>query len=193
MTLYKKGNIQMKNLIVTGIVVGGLAAVGIVSYISAYNTGNRLERTIEATFEDNQNVLAQYSNRIAEAAQIPAMQRDDLTQVVTAALDARYGEEGSQAMFQWIQEQNPSIDSTVYVELQRIINAGREDFRMAQTRLIDQKRVYETALGTFWGGTWMSVAGYPTVDLDDFVIVTNARTNDAFSTGQEEAIQLRSE
>ena len=183
----------MKNLIVTGIVVGGLAAVGIVSYISAYNTGNRLERTIEATFEDNQNVLAQYSNRIAEAAQIPAMQRDDLTQVVTAALDARYGEEGSQAMFQWIQEQNPSIDSTVYVELQRIINAGREDFRMAQTRLIDQKRVYETALGTFWGGTWMSVAGYPTVDLDDFVIVTNARTNDAFSTGQEEAIQLRSE
>lgn len=181
----------MKTLIATGIVVGGLALLGVTSYISAYNTGNRLERTIEATFTDNQNVLAQYSNRIGEAAQIPAMQRDDLAEVVERALDARYGEEGSQAMFQWIQEQNPQIDSTVYVELQRIINAGREDFRVAQTRLIDQKRVYETALGSFWQGTWLRIAGYPQTDLDQFVIVTNARTEEAFGAGQEEAIQLR--
>ena len=54
----------MKSLIVTGILVAGIGIVGITSYISAYNTGNRLERTIEATFTDNQNVLAQYSNRI---------------------------------------------------------------------------------------------------------------------------------
>jgi hypothetical protein len=94
-------------------------------------------------------------------------------------------------MFQFIQEQNPTIDSAVYVELQRIISGGREDFRIAQTRLIDQKRVYETALGSFWGGTWMRVAGYPKIDLDDFVIVTNARTEDAFNSGQEEAIELR--
>jgi hypothetical protein len=181
----------MKGLITTGIIVAGIAGIGITSYISAYNTGNRLERVIEATYEDNQNVLAQYSNRIAEAAQVPAMQRDDLKEVVTAALDARYGEEGSRAMFQFIQEQNPSIDSTVYVELQRIIVAGRQDFQLAQTRLIDQKRVYETALGSFWGGTWMRIAGYPSIDLDDFAIVTNARTDAAFSTGREEPIQLR--
>jgi|TARA_R110000851_G_scaffold129816_1_gene263143 hypothetical protein len=181
----------MKTLIATAIVVGGIAVIGATSYVSAYNTGNRLENVIEATFTDNKNVLAQYSNRIAEAAQIPAMQRDDLTAVVTAALDARYGDEGSQAMFQFIQEQNPTIDSAVYVELQRIISGGREDFRIAQTRLIDQKRVYETALGSFWGGTWMRVAGYPKIDLEEFVIVTNARTEDAFNSGQEEAIQLR--
>ena len=84
----------MKGLIATGIVIGGIALIGVTSYISAYNTGNRLERTIEATFTDNQNVLAQYSNRIGEAAQIPAMQRDDLAEVVERALDARYGEEG---------------------------------------------------------------------------------------------------
>lgn len=181
----------MKGLIATGIVVGGMAVIGVTSYISAYNTGNRLERTIEATFTDNQNVLAQYSNRIGEAAQIPAMQRDDLAEVVERALEARFGDEGSQAMFQWIQEQNPQIDSSVYTELQRIINAGREDFRVAQTRLIDQKRVYETALGSFWQGTWLRIAGYPQTDLDQFVVVTNARTNEAFGTGQEESIQLR--
>jgi hypothetical protein len=94
-------------------------------------------------------------------------------------------------MFQFLQEQNPTIDSSVYVELQRIIVAGRQDFQVAQTRLIDQKRVYETALGSFWQGTWMGLAGFPRVDLDEYNIVTNARTEEAFSTGTEEPIQLR--
>ena len=49
----------------------------------------------------------------AEAAQIPAMQRDDLIDVVESALSARYGEDGSQAMFQFIQEQNPNIDDQI--------------------------------------------------------------------------------
>ena len=181
----------MKYLI--AVVVGLVGLIGIVfmSYVSAYNAANRMENQIVATFEDNKNVLAQYSNRIAEAAQIPAMQRDDLVAVVTAALDARYGEEGSKAMFQFIQEQNPNIDSSVYTQLQRMIEAGRIDFATAQTRLIDQKRVYETALGSFWQGMWMRVAGYPKINLDDYKIVTNARTEEAFKTGVEEPMKLR--
>lgn len=181
----------MKYLI--AVVVGLVGLVGIVfmSYVSAYNAANRMENQIVATFEDNKNVLAQYSNRIAEAAQIPAMQRDDLVAVVTAALDARYGEEGSKAMFQFIQEQNPNIDSSVYTQLQRMIEAGRIDFATAQTRLIDQKRVYDNARKSFWQGFWMRVAGYPKINLDDYKIVTNARTEEAFKTGVEEPMKLR--
>lgn len=181
----------MKILIST--LVGVVALVGIlaVSYIGAHNKANRLEQGIIAAYTDNQNVLANYSEKIMTAAQIPAMQRDDLTQVVTAALDARYGEEGSQAMFQWIQEQNPQIDSTVYTELQRMIDAGRDDFAVAQRRLIDQKRVYETALGTFWGGMMMRVAGWPRIDLDEYDIVVNNHTLETFETGVEETIKLR--
>lgn len=174
------------------ILVGLVAVVGIVvvSYISAYNTGNRLEQGIKATYTNNQNVLSSYSNKVAEAAQIPAMQRDDLTQVVTAALDARYGEEGSQAMFQWIQEQNPQIDSSVYTTLQQIIEAGRNDFERAQTQLIDKKRVYETQLGMFWKGTMLRVAGYPKIDLDEYKIVVNSSTQETFRTGIDNAIQI---
>jgi len=182
----------------TGLIGTAIAVVGVVavlggSYISAYNKGNRLEKGIVATYENNQNVLSQYSTRLAEAAQVPTMQRDDLTKVVEAALSARYGEDGSQAVFQFIQEQNPQIDSTVYVQLQRIIEAGRIDFEKAQTKLIDQVRVYETALGSFWGGTWLGIAGYPSIDLDDYNVVLSARAVEAFETGIEAPIQLRSE
>ena len=178
-------------LLIAGVIAGAVVGTGVVSYISAYNTGNRLERAIVATDENNRNILAQYGNRIAEAAQVPAMQRDDLTAVVTAALEGRYGEDGSRAVFQFIQEQNPQIDSTVYVQLQRMIEAGRIEFAAAQTKLVDQKRIYETALGSFWQGTWMSVAGYPKIDLDEYQIVSTARADEAFETGVEEPMQLR--
>lgn len=177
--------------IITGVVLAGIIAIGAVSYISAYNMGNRMEQNIIATDTNNRNILAQYGNRVSEAAQVPAMQRDDLTQVVTAALEGRYGEDGSQAVFQWIQEQNPQIDSTVYVQLQRIIESGRIEFANAQTQLVDQRRVYETALGTFWGGTWLKIAGYPSIDLDEYQIVSTSRADEAFETGVEEPIQLR--
>lgn len=181
----------MKTGLIAAIVLGAFVGTGAVSYISAYNTANRMERSIVATDENNRNILAQYGNRVAEAAQVPAMQRDDLTAVVTAALEGRYGEDGSQAVFQWIQEQNPQIDSTVYVQLQRMIEAGRIEFAAAQTKLVDQKRIYETSLGSFWQGTWMSVAGYPRIDLDEYQIVSTARADAAFETGIEEPMQLR--
>lgn len=170
------------------VAVGGIVAI---SYISAYNFGNRMETLLTATMDNNRNILAQYGNRVAEAAQVTEMQRDDLTAVVTAALEGRYGEDGSQAVFQAIQEQNPQIDSSVYVQLQRIVEAGRIEFQNSQTVLLDQKRVYETGLGSFWQGTWLAVAGYPKTDLSKITIVSTVRANDAFDTKLEEAIQLR--
>ena len=162
----------------TGIILAVLLAIGAVcglSYISAANTGNRMEQSMKAISEDNKNVLAQYGNKITEAAQIPAMYRDDVINVATAAIEGRYGADGSKALFQAISEQNPTLDSTVYVQLQQMIEAGRNEFREAQTRLVDQKRVYQTSLGSFWSGTWMGIAGYPKLNFDDYVIVSTDR------------------
>ena len=177
-------------ILFVGVVVAG-------SYVSAYNTGNKLENQIVATYENNEQILGQYGQKVQEAAQVPAMQRDDLTKVVTAALAGRYGENGSQAVFQWIQEQNPQIDSTVYVKLQQIIEAGRNEFQVAQTMLVDQKRTYRTALGSFWQGTWLSIANYPNINIgfrggvDDYPAITTSRASDAFEKGREDSpIQL---
>lgn len=176
-----------------GSLIAVLALIGIcvLGYTSAYSVGNRLEASIKATYEDNQNILSNYGKSIAEAAQIPAMQRDDQIAVIEAALNARYGEDGTQAMFQMISEQNPNLDSAVYTKIQQIIQAGRKDFEIGQRKIIDQKRTYETALGSLWTGFWLKIAGFPRIDLADYAIVTDARTDEAFRTKQEEAIQLR--
>ena len=169
----------------------GVAAIGGASWYSAVKTANQLENVVKAEYDNLKNVLAQYGNTVAETAQVPAMYRDDLIEVATAALEGRYGEDGASAVFQAISEQNPNVDSAVYVQIQRVIESGRTNFQTAQTRFIDKKRVYETTLGTPWKGTWMKIAGYPTIDFDEYAIVTSVRAEDAFDKKVEEPIKLR--
>ncbi len=182
-------------LVIALSVLGFLAVVIgvlVMSYISAFNTGNQLEKSLQATYSNNQNILAQYSQKVMEAAQVPDMARDDIVKVAKAAMEGRYGSEGSKAVFQMITEQNPTVDPKLNRQVLQIVEGGRNDFQNAQTRLIDQKRVYETALGSFWQGMWLRIAGYPKVNLADFKVITTDRTEATFQAGKEEApLQLR--
>jgi hypothetical protein len=177
-----------------GIIAVIVVAIGalVVSCISAYNLGNRLETTLKATYSNNQNILAQYSQKVMEASQVPTIMRDDIVKVAKSAIEGRYGEGGSKAVLQAIVESNPQVDPAVYRQIQQIIEGGRNEFQSAQTRLIDQKRVYEEALGSFWTGMWLRIAGYPKVNLVDYKIITTDRTESVFKAGKEEApLQLR--
>lgn len=186
----QRGAISAVLLVVA--LLGAALAIFAVSYISASNRGNQMEKAIEATYEDNQQKLGQYGQRILEAAQVTDMARDDLLKVVREAISGRYGENGSQAVFQAINEQNPTVDPELYRKLQQLIESGRREFQDGQTRLIDQKRVYTTALGTFWGGMFMRMAGYPKIDLNKYQAITTDRAAQVFEAGKESApIQLR--
>lgn len=176
--------------IIGAILVAIVVFVGFNAY-GAWKTGNQLENALIAEYDKSRNVLAQYGQKITEIAQIPAMYRDDVSKVAVDAINARYGEEGSKALFQAIAEQNPNLDSAVYVQIQREIAAGRNDFQNAQNRVIDVKRTYVTALGSPWKGTWMKLVGYPTVELSKFDIVSSVRAEDAFDKKIEEPIKLR--
>ena len=139
--------------------IGGAVVLATVSYISAANLGNRSEAGIKATWENNENILAQYGQKVQEAAQVPGMMTDDLRKVFTESNASRYGASGSTATMQWIKEQNPNLSPDLYIQIQRIIESGRNEFQQNQTRLVDQKRTYETNLGSVYTGFWLGVAG----------------------------------
>lgn len=166
-------------------VIATVVVFAIMQYVSAANYGVQAENGIKAEWENNENILAGYSQKIREAAQIPTMQRDDLVKIFTGTLGARYGANGSQASMQWIKEQNPNLDQKTYIKLQQIIEAGRDEFKNAQTKLIDKKRQYENQLGFVWRGFWLKLAGYPKIDLSKYKIITNEYASEAFRTGKE--------
>ena len=124
-------------------------------------------------------------------AQIPEIYRDDLKEIISETFQGRYGAEGSKAVFQWIQEENPQVDSSLYKNIQVTIEAGRNEFTVAQTQLLDVKRSYETNLGYLWKGFWLKIAGYPKLDLSKYKPVVATDTAEKFNTGIDYGIQLR--
>lgn len=171
------------------IVVTGLAVVTM--YISASNYGVQAEAGLEAVWTNNQNILGQYTLKIQEIAAVPEMYKDDLKEVLSSELSSRYGKEGSQANMQWIKEHAVNFDSSMYKKIQQVTEASRNEFQNAQTRLIDTKRVYVTALGTMPKSWFLSMAGFPRVDLNKYKPVLATDTAKAFETGVQAPVKLR--
>lgn len=189
--MMKQRGFSITTIIIAGI-IAIIATILAISYISAFNKANRFERMLVAKMQDNENVLSNYSQKIGEAAQVPTMQAEDVRKVFEGSNTSRYGADGSKATMQWIREQNPTLNTSVYPKLMQMIEAGRDEFKTSQTQMLDIKRSYETSLGSFWTGTWMSLAGFPKEDLSKFKIVSNGYATKAFKEGKEEGpIKLR--
>jgi hypothetical protein len=162
------------------------------SLVSAYNYGNRAQTQIVAIYENNENILAQYGQKVAEAVGVTTIAKEQMEDLLTGSLEARYGADGAQSTVLAIQEAFPGLDQGIYVQIQRIVEAGRNDFTREQTKLVDAKRAYITALGSLWQGSWMSVAGYPSINVgyplgteDDYPVISTARAKKTFETGVE--------
>ena len=168
------------------VVVGGGAA----SYVGAHNKGVSFDNRLAAAWENNENILGQYSLKIQEMAQVPGMYANDLKEIVREAMSGRYGEDGSGAVFQWIQEQNPNVDSSLYIEIQREMKVGRNKFEAAQTQLVDVKRAYKDQLDFFWSGMWLRIAGFPKTDLSKYKIITSEYAQETFESGVDKGIKI---
>lgn len=162
---------------------GALFAIGVMSYISAYNYGNQMERAIEAKYADMEVTLANASSKVADLAKVPSMYKNDAVELIKAEMQGRYGSEGSKATFQFFQEKGIQLEPKLYTRIQQEIVTGRNEFTGAQKQLITIKQQYETQLGSFWKGMWMRIAGYPKIDLSKFKIISSSHAQEAFSTG----------
>jgi len=186
---------KVSNGLLLSLVAGGIflitAITVITSYVAYYDYGAVTENTIKAEYKNMENILAQYSLKVAEAAQVPGMYKDDLKEVMTSVMTARMGADGSKAAFQWFKEHQVNISPEMYVKIQRIIEAGRNKFENAQTKFIDTKRAYQTNLDKLWSGFWLRVTGYPKINLDEYKIISSSHAQKTFKTGVDKGLKLR--
>ena len=187
-----------------GISVAVLFGLGIVYFVGSYfsysNTGVDFETNIEPAVENNRQKLGQYRLGTAEAVGALGLGSDLQADSVTAQIEARYGEGGSQAMMQWIKENNHAgVGPKAIQEIMRKITAGRQGFSDAQERLLDKCRGYKRLQRQPYSGWWLSFAGYPSDEYNEeggngklCRAVTSKGAKKAFETGEEEALDIRS-
>jgi hypothetical protein len=179
--------------IVIGIILL-MVLVGIIgcgAAVSTYNTCVEQEAGIKAQYKQNQNNYDNYFKRVQEMAQIPTKYASDMKEMWDKVMSGRYGKNGSKAMWQWIKEQNPQLDSSMYTKVQNEVAAGRVDFETNQKMLLDKKRVYEdTYLNKFPSGFVAKMMGFPKMDLSKMDIVTSEETQKVFETKKSGTIKV---
>jgi hypothetical protein len=187
------------------IIFGMVAGCGGCSW---YNTGISLQETTLAQYRDNQNVYDNMWKKIVETAQVPAQYKEDFKQILVADNTAKFGPDGSQASFQWFKERNITLAPELYLQVQRVIESGRNDFRQGQTMLQDKqfrlrthrKQIFGAVCRAFGFDFLDDLNGElkPPRDLDgdggytvlDYDIVTSSRTKEAFQTGEDAPVKV---
>jgi hypothetical protein len=171
-----------------------LMAVGCVAVvstgISVYNNCVNQESGLTAQYKQDQNNYDSLYKKVTETAGVTDKYAQDFKSAFDVAMKDRYGEKGSQAMFQMLKEQNPQLDVAVYKQLQQVIEAGRESFAAEQKTLLDKKRTYENILNQVPSGLFAKVIGFPKIDLTKYDIITSDRTEKAFQDKKDEPFNV---
>lgn len=163
----------------------------LVSLITTHNKFIEQEKSIQAQYDQNKNNYDNFFKKVKEVSQVPDMYTNDLKKVYDSTMTGRYGDKGSQAVFQFIREHNPNFDSSLYKQIQQVIEAGRNDFEQNQKMLIDKKRTYETLLTKFPTNFISSILGFPKIDLNKINIVTSDITEQVFNEKKSDPIKIR--
>lgn len=181
------------------LVLGGIAAI-VMMLFSYANSAVDYETRVETSVQSNKGALGQYRLGVTEMVSTLGLGADLQADGVIKQIEARYGEGGSQAMFQWIQENNiAGVSPETMQSIMRKIDSGRKDFQAAQERLLDVCRGYQKLQRQPFSGFFLRVMGYPSAEYSDkggngklCRAITSAGAEAAFETGVEEALDIRS-
>jgi len=172
-------------------------AAGIGLYaVNKRNSFIAVENGIVFSYEESKNVHSNYVLKIKEMAQVPAMATAQLATIIREAIQGRYGDDGSKAVFQFIKEQNPTVDQSLYTNIQKEITGGRSDFKTSITRVNDRKQVATNMLDDTVGGFFLKFMGMPRKhfgydgDKDDYPVIMSEQSAETFKTGIDKGVEL---
>jgi len=183
----------MKGLIITGIIAVFLGVIGIGMYVSYSNNEISKRNQIEAQQEVCKANFDKMFKVIAQTAQVSDRfmneAKEAFKEIYIPLMEGRYSNERGGSLMSWVTESNPQFDmkatGDLYKQLQRVIEANRQEYFLEQKILIDMHRDHKTYIeripASFFVGSRESV---------EITIITSEQTEKTYSTGQENNINL---
>lgn len=176
----------MSKALKIGLIVGGILIAIVIGsmWMSAHNKEVEMRNAVTQKQVDNQNQYDNLWKKINQAAQIPPAQVKATKEILSAYVEGRGGVKGA-AMFKFLHEAVPNIDTSTFNKLQDIIVSSRDGFTARQRELTDLKREHDNVLQRA-PSSWF-VGGRPRINIK---IVTSAKAEEAFKTGMDNDVKL---
>jgi hypothetical protein len=179
----------MNRLFTVGIVIVvvllTLVASVVISGWHSYNSFWRSENHIEAYNADMKNVHGSILNNIKTQGLTAEKYFEMVIKGIEAAMTGRYGTGGSKSAMQWIQENNPTIDSAVILKLQSVVEASYNKFEAVQRSKIDAVRIYKDKTRSFPGSFWAWLFTFPKRSWSELEkLVVSEETEGVFQKGK---------
>ncbi len=183
----------MKKGMVIGLVLVGAFIVFplIVLFSLGVSTNNKCvtaEAGLVALKEQSKNQYDSFWKSVKEVAQVPNQYSKDFQKTYMGIMEGRYKDKNP--LMNWIKEANPNFDASLYKQVQQVIEAGRNDFKNTQKQMIDGAREYKTYIGQFPTVIFVRFLGFPKIKFEDYEPVTSDRTEDAFKTRKDQAVNV---
>jgi hypothetical protein len=159
--------------------------IGAATLWSHRNTAVELEERIAMQYKANQNSYDNMWKKFVELTQVTELQAQQMKDVYTDLIAGRY--QDSNLLFKMVQENNPTLDTGTYTQLQRQIEAGRNTFKNDQDKLLDIIREYNAKVRRWF--IMSAITGRTRIDENNYII-TSERTEDAFNSKKDDVINL---
>jgi hypothetical protein len=174
-----------KNLIIA-ISVLVLGGIGIASGAGFYFSINRAEvqarNACDAQLGNIENVLDNMWKNFSEIGGIADRERETAMEMFREYAEARTVE-GQGAMMAWITEQVPTASPEIYKDLQARLTAGRQEYRGAQTYMLELVRAHTNIVEDPFRSMFISNA-----TPYEFTVISSSATKEAVTTGADERV-----
>ena len=175
-----------KNLTILGIVIVLALSVGACWFLAEQHYNNEeiaLRNKAEAEIGVFETTLDNCWKKIAQTSMVADKYKDAFKESYADIFEARYGD--SNPLFNWIKEDNPKLDASVYKKIQDVIDSERDNVMHQQKKVLDVIREHKT-LYESWPGNWFIKNKTPI----EFTVVSSTRTKEAMKTGIDDNIAL---
>lgn len=165
-------------VVVLGLIIGGL-------WLSAHNSEVSLRASFNAQQKSNESSFDKTWKTIKQEAQVAQAERESFRKTYVQIMDATEGVAGRGMLASFFKQAKIEVTPELFKKLMTTIEAQRETFHRDQQKLLQFKADHDKVLAQI-PSSWF-VGGRDPLQPK---IVTSTRTQNVFSTGKDDDVDL---
>jgi len=178
-------SMAIKTFLVIAVLIGAPLIILAILWAGAHNSEVSLRNQFNGQAKVNESSFDKVWKILANNASVATTERESFRKTYTEIMQAQKGVAGNGQLASFLTQSKIEITPDLFRKLMNTIESQRESFHRDQQKLIDLKREHDDIRMRI-PSTWF-VGGRPELELK---IVTSSKTDEAFTTGQDNNVDL---